>query len=554
MHQKVGRQFLSRIWAMDFAAVLVFSMAVALVFGVAVGYPFASLDDNVILLNNWDVRHFSFLRVFSEMSAQDFVPLTIASFALEHSLFGFDPQAFHFVNIVLHLLNGILLYIFLNQLIPKQKILLILATLLFLIHPLRVESVVWITEKKDVLFACFYLLGLNLYCRYLKLSKLSYLMGAFAAFVLSCLSKSTAVSFPFVLMVVDLYFGRRRQWIQKIPFVAFAFFHIFFQINLHAPSWNYSEGLGMFDRFWVVAQSWGFYFSKMVFPSRLTIYYEVGAFTWEAYEIALAMALMVFWIFVIFCERNKEVSQRFATFGFLFFAVVVLPALGFVPFTNNYMFADRYTYLPSIGLSFLIIACGLYWKYIPFIAAPLVVIFGVSAYSQVQVWQTNDSLWKNVLHHFPKTSMAYVHLGEAELSNKNLNGAIGLFEKALSINPKANVYNNLAMAYGQRGDLEKAKELFSKAVEMDPYEETVHSNFGVLYSQVGDLQKAKEQFQKALELNPHFHTARANLAAIYAQLNLPRLAIQEVDQVLSEDPQNEDALDMKRKLASLVGP
>ena len=451
--------------------------------------------------------------IFNSFYMGHYHPLTLLSYSLEYRFFKLNPLIYHLTNLILHLMNGLLVFLFIF-LLRGEVLTSLMVSLLFGIHPLHVESVAWISERKDVLYSFFFLGSMVVYLKYLKTKGGKYYFLSLILFFLSLLSKSMAATLSVVLFLCDYLLHRkfdRKCLIEKIPFLAMAF--IFGIIALFAQESSGMTGpkssLSFFKNIFIFCEVLGSYFSKLILPIKLScLYPSVKGIEgpWSYVYLPVIVGFLITGIVLIILGKYKNV-----TFGIFFFFATTLPVLPIK------IVADRYTYIPSIGL-FFIAAEGFSWLYrsrterikiIKIIAATLLIgILGTFSYltwGRCQVWRDSLSLWDDVLKKYPNTPIAYNNRGEAYLRKGDYERAIANYNQALRMDPdykRANYfYVNRGTAYLMKGDYERAIADYHQALKIKPNDANAYHHRGTAYLYKGDPERAIADFNKALEIN-----------------------------------------------------
>ncbi|MCD4679414.1 MAG: hypothetical protein K8S00_03405, partial [Bacteroidales bacterium] len=284
-------------------------------------------------------------------------PLTVLSYTFEYALFEFNPVAYHLDNLILHLFNTLLVFIFIYKLSSRLWVAFI-ASILFGIHPLHVESVTWVSERKDVLYAFFFILGLISWMNFKKDGNRKYYFFAMGLFVLSCLSKGMAVTFSIVIILIDYLLAKKVTYkilIDKIPFLVISVFFGLIAIKVQGDSaaigFTENDVYTASDKFFFANYSLFFYIKKMLLPFELSGLYPYpiksgGPLPFIFYFSFPANLILVFLIFYSL-KRTKKVM-----FGSLFFIVSIFPVLQILS-VGSAIAADRYFYIASIGLFYL---------------------------------------------------------------------------------------------------------------------------------------------------------------------------------------------------------
>ncbi|MEI7896832.1 MAG: tetratricopeptide repeat protein [bacterium] len=492
---------------------------------------FTNWDDPAYVLENAKVKE-AFPQnaafFFTNASATNYHPLTMLSLSLDYNLAVKDKQLlretdeppafiFHTTNLVFHLLNVLLVFVFFYLLSSKRLIIAAVTALLFAIHPMHVESVAWIAERKDVLYAFFFLAGLIAYLKYLEKPGILRLGVTWLLFSASLFSKPSAVVFPLILLTIDYFTGRKFTWkvlIEKIPFLilALAFGIITIVVQAHiagAPL----KAFTLFQRFMFASYGFIMYQYQLLLPLKIAAFYpfpSLDAFGnmplifYLSPFIALAIIALV-WL-----------SARFTKvigFGYLFYFFSVVLVLQFMPVGSAIM-ADRYSYLSAIGLFFIIAWCldssfnllnrKLYaWRWLFLLFFLLYSVFiGMIAYKQTRVWQNSETLWNDVISKYPQSEGSYKNRGnyyaKLNLTDKALDDFL-IFVRMNQHDP--GVYSNLGNIYGMRSEIEKALDAYSKSIVLDSIDPKTYLNRAITYAKAKQFLPAVKDYGKALTLS-----------------------------------------------------
>jgi tetratricopeptide (TPR) repeat protein len=497
----------------------------AISFSPSLKNDFLNWDDPQYVTENKMITELSWRNIetiFDSIYMGHYHPLILLSYSLEYRFFKLNPFAYHLTNLILHLLNGLLVF-WLIWMLKGGVLTSLVVSLLFGIHPLHVESVAWISERKDLLCSFFFLGSLVVYLTYLKTRRMrSYFFSLFL-FLLSLLSKSMAVTLPLVLVLCDYRFDRkfdRKSLIEKIPFGVMAFiFVIIASFALRSSGIvDPKSSLSFFKYIFIMSEVLTSYFSKLILPIKLSCFYPLVKGTAVFWSYVFLTTIIGFLIAGILLGRyNKKI-----TFGTLFFFITILPVLPIK------IVADRYSYIPSIGI-FFIAAEGFYWIYRsklepikivkPILAILLIAILGTFSFltwERCQVWRDSISLWNDVLKNYPSIQTAYNNRGTAYLHRGDYDKAISDYNQALRINPGHEttyyLYENRGTAYLRKGDYERAIADYDQALRIKPSYAMAYHNRGTAYLYKEDLEEAIADFNKALEINPGYAETYFNKA------------------------------------------
>ncbi len=415
---------------------------------------FVNFDDDRYVYRNPMIKDLSWQSIGTIFASTDYAviycPLVFLSYAIEYHFFDLHPCGYHVTNLILHLCNCLLVFWFIYLLCRNRPTAFITA-LLFAVHPLRVESVAWITERKDVLYAFFFLLALICYCdRRARGSPIGY-AGVVLFFLLSLLSKPAALVLPLVLLLCDYFRGEsinRKNLSAKLPLFAIAVAFLILGLFTAREYGRKGPAFSMFDQIFIPPYALIFYLYQSIVPLRLSCLYPFpvkhGAFLPAPFLVSPIILILIGALVV----RSARYTRTIA-FGSLFFLITILPAIQFFP-TGTAIVADRFTYIPSIGLSFLI-ARLVAWLYTmgdkrgahlaATALAALVAAMTVLTWGRCSVWNSNIALWDDAVRKYPDS---YVPL--AYFNRGIVYSDMGLHEEAVSDFNKV-----LSLYYRERG-------------------------------------------------------------------------------------------------------
>lgn len=532
---------------------------------------FTNWDDDGYVLNNLLLRGPDWLAIFTQPVLSNYHPLTIISLAINYQISGLDPLSYHVLNLLLHVINTLLVF-YLAWLLSEKKLFVAVATsLIFGIHPMHVESVSWIAERKDLLYSFFFLLSLIQYWKYLETKRSSKLWVSFLFFVLSLLSKPSAIILPLVLLLFDHWQGRKLNpgtWIEKIPFVLMS--ALFIGLTLHFQTTALSlQSFNIWQRILLPCYSLLFYSIRFVFPFPSSPYHgfpNANDFNW----LMKLSPFVVVGILVFLWTKRKN---KLLIFSIGFFVIDLLLVLQIVP-VGYTVVSERYTYLPYFGLGFL--SAMLLQKYFSGKTKQLVMIgltfilsiFFWLSFEQTSVWQNSSELWTAAIKHndaaIPRTNRAsyYFSLADTMQTEGNI-----FFEKAIEdcnmalkfdphwqiayetrglSNMRLKKYNDAVvdgdsliaqhpedyMGYSIRGEaymrLDQAdnaiKDLTS-SLERHPNDASILNKRGsIYYNSFQNINAALADFSKAIELDPdaNYYLNRSRCYYLLGQLDKAR--------------------------------
>jgi protein O-mannosyl-transferase len=428
-------------------------------------------------------------------------PLAVLSLSLNYQTGNDNPVPYHATNLLIHLINIILVFFLLHRLTKKPEMAMIVA-FLFAIHPMHVEAVSWIATRSNGLYSAFYLSALLSYWIYLEKKKTGLLVLTFLLFVLSCFSKSMAVTLPVLLLLFDYFQNRRydsRAILEKVPFFITSI--IFGLVSIQAASQfghirNLVVEYNLADRVVMIIYAVVFYILRAFMPMNLSAVYAYPDKTngWLPMEYYLALIPLI--LLIIWVVRTHK-YRREMVFGFGFFLITISVVLPLV-WSRMLMLADRYTYIPYLGLFYLFAFGFLKLKdntslpvrrYKPAVyglIAVYVVFLSVTSWQRTQVWKDAPTMITDVIEKNRSdvdVSIGYFFRGNIRDLSQDMQGALNDFSRAIELNPSYTMaYNNRGIIRGSLQDFEGALEDFNKAVELEPgYADAIYNRGNAHY-------------------------------------------------------------------------
>lgn len=494
----------------------------------SLGNGFTNWDDPSYVTENPLVVHPHVRDVLMTPVGSNYHPLTVLSLALNYRISGYQPASYHWFNLLLHLANTGLVFAFVWMLSRRRFWTAVATSLFFGIHPMHVESVAWISERKDVLYAFFYLLGLIAYLRYLGRRRWVWFAGCLAAFVLSLASKPAAVVFPFTLLALD-YFLRRtdriRLVLEKLPFLMLSIaaglltFKAQQASGAVAPVGTWS----LFEKLLFASYGSLMYVLKLFVPVGLSAIYpypEGSSSIGRDFYGALVAMLVAFPAMLFVCRRLRPVL-----FGWAFFFINILLVLQFFTVGRAVM-ADRYTYVPYIGLLLALTwwlderprpgNAGVPARFM--IGAVLIAMLPLSLYqtwTRCSVWKDSETLWTDTIRKFPhRIDVAHCNLGLALATQGRLDEAISQYREAIQLgNDYPEAHNDLGAALAAQGKLEAAVSQYREAIRLKDNYVDAHNNLGNALAAQGKLEEAISHYRKAIRLDHNNSKSHYNLGA-----------------------------------------
>ena len=539
---------------------LIVSSCVA--FGRVAGNDFLNFDDDYYITENNQIKSginaASIKWAFASLAVSNWHPLTWISHTLDWSLFEANPSGHHLVNLLLHIGAVLFLFLFLNK-TTKNIWPAAFAAAFFALHPLRVESVAWVSERKDVLSMFFGMASLYAYAFYAESSKLSKYILCLILFGLALLSKPMLVSLPFVLMLLDYWpLGRwQKAWSapiesryqlagkllwEKLPFILLAIASIIvtFWAQDKGNSIITVESLNFYQRLSNAVFSYVAYLGKIFWPADLAVFYPYQ-FSLPLWKILIsALILIVIMIAVLYYIGKLP----FLFVGWFWYLGTLVPVIGLVQVGKQAM-ADRYTYLPSIGIAmilawlipFLFQRTGLRRKLLFSTATAVLCMLVFLTWMQCGYWKDSVTLFHHTLRVTKDNYLAHNNFGVALSSQGIFEDAINHFSEAIRIIPDyAEAYYNRGTAYNNLGHYQLAIEDYNKAIRIKPDYVKAYYNRGVAYTHLGANQLAIEDYAKSIRIKPDFAEAYNNRGNVYAKLGQYERAIEDYNKAIQIKP------------------
>ena len=525
----------------------------------ALGNGFLNWDDDELILRNPHIRGLgagNLKWMFTTFYFGPYMPVTWVSYALDYSLWGTDPFGYHLTNLLLHAANAALFYLLATMLLhsampapsdgsrTRRRLSAAFAALLFAVHPQRVESVAWATERRDVLSGLFFLLTLLAYlaaqespARAGRRRRL--LAASLGLYVLALLSKGITMTLPVVLVILDIYPLRRLQggpagwfrkgtgavWAEKAPYLALAAAAgaLALMGQRREAALATLQHFGATERLALAAHSAAFYLSKTIVPRALLPLYEMPRpLDPFAARFLIAAGFCVVLTAVLLALSRRWIAGLAAWAAYL---VLLAPVSG-LAHAGPQIAADRYTYLPGMVLALAGGALLLYTLCLGqsgrigrralgvgvAVAVAIAVTLGVVTWRQTRVWHDSVTLWTYVVRHEPQSVFGHVNLGRAFADADDLPGAVGEFKTAMRIAPDHPMpHYDLANAYRRAGKLDRAVAAYNDAIRLDPNDAKIHYNLALTYLAENRFEPAIDALKKTVTLTPRDAIAHYNL-------------------------------------------
>jgi tetratricopeptide (TPR) repeat protein len=549
------------------------AIATLLTYAPVAGNGFITMDDGLYVTAN---RHVlagltaEGLRwAFTSTTTGNWHPLTWISLMADTQFFGSGPAGYHVINLIFHLLNSLLIFFLLHRLTGAAMRSFFVAAL-FALHPMHVESVAWISERKDVLSTLFWLLGIGAYLRYCrKPSTFKYLAVA-CTLLLGLMTKPMLVSFPLTLLLLDIWPLRRlsagNQVLRSIARLAWEkaplFVIVFLSSLLTVWAQKAASALAPLDQLPASIRaanaivSYIAYLGKLFWPENLALFYPYRTGLPASWETAAC--LVVFAGITVLALRAFS-SYPFFTFGWFWYAITLIPVIGFVQIGSQGM-ADRYSYVPSLGL-FVLAVWGmaellsrfgrihpslLPWSWAPpALASGIILVLAVLAYRQVQFWKDDIVAWERAVAVTAPNYFAEYNLARSYDSQHRYDEAIAHNRECIRLAPdRGDAYNNLAVLLMSRNNYSEAESALRSALRIHPQFAQAQSNLGVLLGRRQRFDEGFQHHQEAVRLDPQNPEIRRNLAVSHCDFGIAlagkdRLAeaIAAFQSAISVDPQ-----------------
>ena len=537
--------------------ICVFLVAITwLVFGQTVRYDFVNFDDDRYVYANPTITSglsvHGLIHAFSSKHAGNWHPLTTMSHMLDCRLWGLRAGGHHLTNIVLHTIAVVLLFLVLQQMTGAIWQSAFVAAV-FAIHPLRVESVAWISERKDVLSAVFFMLTLGAYVRYARFPSLPRYLAMSILFALGLMSKPMLVTVPFLLLLLDYwplerFSGRlsaKRLILEKIPLLTLSAAAGVATLWAQQPSVVSAHRLPLLPRIGNGFVSCVIYLKQMVWPVRLAAFYTHPESTLPVWEISLASLLLLLVSAGAIALRRKS---PYLVTGWFWYLLMLLPVIGLVQ-VGSQAHADRYTYLPQIGLYVLlawaipdVLTSQVQRRILEATAFVAVVALGWSAHIQTSYWRNGESLWRHAVAVTSGNFVAHNGVGQFLLSHDRLEEAIEQFQIALNMDPNfPAAQKNLSAALTKAGRADEAIVHLQRVITEFPNDSEGHYNLGNALLKKGDSQGAIAAYEKALSIQFRYPAAHYNLGIALDQNGRIDEAIAHYQQAVQEDPRYAEA-------------
>jgi tetratricopeptide (TPR) repeat protein len=570
-----------------FGVCIFLAVVIWLVFGQTVGHEFINFDDDVYVYENPEVAHGltlnGIVRAFSHVHSCNWHPLTWISHMLDCQFYGLNPGGHHFTNILIHTVTAVLLFLVLRQMTGALWRSAFVAAV-FAIHPLRVESVAWVAERKDVLSGLFFMLTLWAYVSYARRPWSPARYGLVVVlFALGLMCKPMLVTLPFVLLLLDYWPLRRfaiwRLIAEKVPLLVLSGAVCVITFFAQREAISSFEQISLPLRVGNGLISCVAYMGQMFWPSGLAVVYPFAAGSVGISRVVVSLVLLAGISTGVFVLRR----HRYLLTGWLWYFIMLGPVIGILQ-VGWQSRADRYTYLPQIGLYVLLtwaaadLSAGWRHRRLMLCGFSTVVLVALvfCARKQTSYWQNSGSLWTHALDCTHDNTVAHNNLGDILAQKGKVDEAIGHFREAIRLKPDyaeahynlgnvlfkkdqtdeaisqfqeairlalryAEAHNNLGNVLFKKDQTDEAIRQYQDAIRLKPDNAEAHNNLGTALGRKGQTEEAIRQYQDAIRLKPDYVEAHFNLGNVLFEKDQTDEAISQFQEVIRLKPDDAEA-------------
>jgi tetratricopeptide (TPR) repeat protein len=527
-------------------------------------------DDNRYVIENkfiLDLSPGSALKMFTIYYDGHYHPLTLISLAADYKIGGLNPKTFHITNLILHLINAILIFGFVYLLLKRKDLLVpVVVSLLFSLSTVNVESVAWISERKNLLYSLFFFASLIAYLQYLELNLKGLYFLSLLFFLFSLLSKSMALSLPVTLILTDFFYQRkvlyRKVILEKLPFFFLAIAFGIVAVLAQKSTWGEDLSqvhFSFFERILFGGYAFVIYFIKTIIPFRMSGFYpypELSGLTSAFYISCVLVALTVF-VLAIYSFRKNQIPA----FGLLFFCINIFLLLKIfeVP-AGDYIMADRYCYIPSVGI-FILFGTGLKYlmdrnAYIRYIGLTILIVYtmfiSLQTFNRLSVWKDDVSFYSDIIAKFPETEVAYTNRGALRKENHELDGALSDFNKAIQLGKNDyKSFSNRGAVFLDLGEYKSAMADYEQAIKFKPGHPQILADYGFAQMRTGNYKGALESYNRSLSINSFNPEVYVNRGTTLYNMGDLHAAITDYDIAIKQKPEYANAF-FNRGLAKIM--
>jgi tetratricopeptide (TPR) repeat protein len=532
---------------------------VFIVYGQVHNFEFVNFDDRETIVGNTHIRDFELGWAFTSAYAANWFPITWISHMLDYQMFGLDSGWHHLTNVAIHAASVLLLLALLNRM-TRRLWESAFVSFVFALHPLHVESVAWVSERKDVLSAFFWFLTTWLYLDYVDRPNVRRYLLALGAFCLGLMSKQMLVTLPFVLLLLDYWPLARakttlitRLVIEKMPYltISAAVSLVTYTVQHRAGAVLSVDAIPLATRIANAVISYGAYLGEFFWPSGLAVFYP--------YPPSLPVWQIVGSALILVMVSALAFYRPYLLVGWFWYLGTLVPVIGLVQ-VGLQSRADRYTYIPVIGIS-IMLAWGMAeimerWPKMRFsleVASGAVCLCWLAlTWTQVQYWRNSVTLFQHAIASTENNFIAHLNLGVVLAEQGKTADALRHMYASVEEKPEhADGHDTLGALLGQMGRSDEAAAQFAQAIRIQPNDSEAHSNLGNVLLAQGKFAEAADEFRRALRVSPDFTTAHFGLGAALINLGQFDEAIAQFTEALRLDPSMAPARDGLQKALSL---
>ena len=535
-------------------AVGIILLLTTIVYANSIHNDFTNWDDLSLVVENPAIRSLrtaNLLDIFTPKAGKTYQPVRVLSYAIDYCFWRLNPLGYHLGNIAWHGFSAVILYLLLGNLLPQiraesslesNRIIALLASLLFAVHPVNVEAVTWISSRKYGLLAFFYFASFYFYVKHSEKGRYHrmYYTLSIVSYVLSLLSSPFSVTLPAILFLYDycrirdmnLYNIMKSRLLSYLPYIVLSISQFIILLNSFTttpgpePTIKSHAMDNIFYTCLTMLRVLYDYIRNLIFPFWLNNMYVDHTST-SLFEYKVLLSLIVFFLLIVMLFFQVRANNKVNLFCLGWFVLTWLPVSNLIPISTK--MADRYLYLPAVGL-FLLFSLSVYntshrcfsrktnrFVTVPFIAF---LVFSLSYLSidRNRVWANSQTLWEDSLHKAPSYWVPHMNLGLTFAQQGKIEEAISYYRKALQLNRNSvHTHNNLGVALLERGQIGDAISHFVTALRLkSDYAET-HNNLGVAMFRQGQFDRATAHYREALRLDPDFGKAHNNLGNVLVE-------------------------------------
>lgn len=531
---------------------------------------FTNLDDTQYFIENPVVHNINaenLKAIFTKQFVGNYQPLTMLSYMIDYKLFKLNPFGWHFVNLIFYLLCVLVVFLTAEKLVPlyeerEKKVFAFITALFFGVHTLHVESVAWVSERKDVLYGFFFLWALYMYILHIKQEKRTnkYFFFSLFLFVLSILSKAQAVVLPMVFFPVDFLMKRKftLQTIrEKVPFfvIALCFGLLAINVQREAGAMQTFQYFPFHERILFSCYALMTYLLKMILPIKLSCFYPYPETNDKINTVWVYISPAILFTIAFFIWKFFR-KDRIMLFGTFFFLITIAPVLQLLPI-GDALYADRYTFIPSFGLIFMgAYYCVCYARTRLFLSV-IAVYFMFLCYltfQRTKVWHDSITLYTDAIKNGYKAAILYNNRGAVLADSGRNEEALKDFIALVELKPRyPNGWRNKGLIHERLKQYDEALQSFSEQIKIHPNDPKNYLSRGALYVNRNDYEKAIKDFTKFIELNPNSgegYYARSEALGKSGKLTE---ALSDINKAIGFSPDNAQAYNNRGIIYSMSG-